>query len=175
MNWRTRLALAPLWIPFLVIFAGIALILPLFFGHERRAIIAASGIGLATALAVTVLVRIVRLRQWAITGASEREDKMMVIRAMQTGEPPADPSFDSGLLTLVTKRRARNRLSPWFPTVMAVLYMPLAIMGRQAHSIAFACGWTALAVFAWTERVRDRDRLARLEENLRGRQAAGSA
>ena len=95
-------------------------------------------------------------------------------RAMQTGEPPADPSFDGGLLTLVTKRRAQNRLSPWFPTVMALLYMPLAIMGRQAHAIAFACGWTVLAVFAWTERVHDRDRPARLEESLRGRQAPGS-
>jgi hypothetical protein len=45
----------------------------------------------------------------------------------------------------------------------------VAVVGRQTDAIVLASLWIILTVFAWVERVRNRDRLSRLEEALRER------
>jgi len=164
--------MAPLWVAFVVAFVVCGLMLSFLWGHDGRSMVGVVAASLGVALVVTVGGVFGRRREQAITGASAPEDRIMLMRAVQTGEAPANPAFDRGLLTIVTQRRNANRRVPWVFTLVALTYIPTTITEHRPYPIALGCFWVVLTTSAWIQRARTQGRLARLEETLRERSAA---
>jgi hypothetical protein len=169
VKWRVRVALAPLRALFVVCLVVCATLFWLATGHDERSIVVGLVFGLFVAGVGTAAVAVARRREQARTGIGAGAGWSAAIRAMLTGDAPADASLDEGLLTMVTRRRTQLRRLPWIFSVMALLYLVFAIRQPHADTIVIAALWSALSVVNWIQRVRDAPRLARLEETLRAR------
>lgn len=169
VNWRIRVALAPLWAVFVFVLAVSGVTLLGLWGYRDRSLIGVVVLSLGVALAVTAGSALGRRREQATTGVSTREDRIMLMRAMQTGEAPPDRAFDQALLRTVTKRRAAYRHLPWYFTIIALMQSVLAIAGHQTFWVVLVCLWVVLTACAWAEWASTKKPLARLEQALRER------
>jgi hypothetical protein len=169
VEWRIRLALAPLRAFFIVCLVVCATLFWLAAGHDGRSIVVGLVFGLCVAGVAIATVAVTRRREQARTGIGAGTGWSAVIRAMLTGDAPADTTLDEGLLKMVTRRRTQLRRLPWIFSVGALVYLTFAIAQPHADTILIAALWGALSIVNWIQRVRDAPRLTRLEETLRAR------
>jgi hypothetical protein len=113
-----------------------------------------------------------RQRDQAVFGISRADDWTALGRAMRTGEPPADTTFDGPLLVMVQRRREQLRRSVFF-LILMVLGVTMALIGAALDpvpSVIFRqCFSDVLFIPFAAYVVRSSRRLARLEKRLRSR------
>jgi hypothetical protein len=174
MSWRIRLELLPQRVQFVIRYVVVFAWLLIAWEHDGRSIIGAAGFALFMAFGTTVLVALSRRHDRRIAGTRERDDWAMVVRALWTGDAPANTSFDKGLQALAAKRRTDIRRLPWLVIALTPLLLAVTLLSPDAGSIALTCVFGLLIVLTWMDRVHDSRRLARLTEALRSRQAPES-
>jgi hypothetical protein len=174
MSWRIRLELLPQRVQFVIRYVVVLAWLLIVWGDDGRSIIGAAVGALLMASWTTVVVVLSRRRDRRIAGTRERDDWAMVVRALWTGDAPANTSFDKGLQALAAKRRTDIRRMPWLVITLTLLLLVVTTSSPDAGSIALTCVFGLLVVLTWTDRVHGDRRLARLMETLRSRQAPAS-
>jgi Flp pilus assembly protein TadB len=97
-----------------------------------------------------------------------------VVRALGTGQAPANTAFDPGLQVLAAKRRTDLRRMPWLITALTLLVLAVTLLSPDPGVIALTCVAGLVTVVTWTDRVRGSRRLARLTAELRSRQVPAS-
>jgi cell division protein FtsW (lipid II flippase) len=124
--------------------------------------------------ATTVVAALIRRQDRRIAGARERDDWVMVVRALWTGRAPANTSFDKGLQVLAARRRTDTRRLPWLIIAFALLSLALTLLSPDVGTIALTCVFGLLTVYICTDSVRGSRLLARLMDELRSRQTLES-
>jgi hypothetical protein len=154
-----------------VLFVTVALIAS---DRDERSVIAVAVGSLFVTSAAIGLAALTRRRDRRIAGAEDGDDWTTVVRALCTGNAPADTSFDKGLQILAAKRRTDVRRLPWVFTTLTLLALVVTIASPDAGLIVVTCLCGLVSVLTWTDFVRDSRRLDRLAETLRSRQAPAS-
>ena len=164
----------PLWGQFVIRYVVMFAWLLIAGEPDGRSIIGATVGALFMASGTTVLVAFSRRQERRIAGAKERDDWVMVVRALWTGEAPANTSFDKGLQALAAKRRTDIRRLPWLVIALTLLLLAVTLLSPDAGMMALTCVFGLLTAHTWTDRVRGSRRLAHLTEALRSRQTPAS-
>jgi Flp pilus assembly protein TadB len=174
MGWRVRLELLPHRVLFVIRYVFLFAWLLIDSAHDGRSIIGAAVSALFLAAVVTVAAALSRRRDRRIARAEERDDWVTVVRALWTGQAPANTAFDPGLRALAAKRRTDLRRLPWLVTALTLLLLAVTHLSPDPGVIALTCVAGLLTVLSWTDRVRGSHRLARLMAELRTRQVPAS-
>jgi hypothetical protein len=141
-------------------------------GHDGRSIIVTAVSALVLAIVITGIIAVVRRRDQAIAGTRQRDDWVMIVRALHTGDAPSNASFDQGLRTLAAKRRVDLRRLPWLFSSMTLLCLVVTVMLPDARSIVLTCLLGLASLGTWRDRVRGSARLTRLAETLQSRSSS---
>jgi hypothetical protein len=174
MAWRERIELLPMKVRFVIIYAIFVTFVLIGAEHDERSIIGTAVGALFVTAVVMGVVALNHRRDLRIAGAEDKDDWITVVRALCTGDAPANTSFDKGLQVLAAKRRTDIRRLPWLFTAITSLVLVVTIASPDAGLILATCLSGLVSVLTWTDRVRDSRRLDRLVEALRSRQDAGS-
>jgi Flp pilus assembly protein TadB len=174
MGWRVRLGLLPLRVLFVIRYVFLFAWLLIGSGHDGRSIIGAAVGALFLAAVITVAAALSRRQERRIAGAEDRDDWVTVVRALGTGQAPANTAFDPGLQILAAKRRTDLRRMPWLITALTLLVLAVTLLSPDPGVIALTCVAGLVTVVTWTDRVRGSRRLARLTAELRSRQVPAS-
>jgi hypothetical protein len=169
MEWRARLELAPAGVLFVVNCVIVGVLGIAISDYEDRPIIQGVVLILIMASWITGVEVLVRRREQRVTGTRDHDDWTVVVRALWTGDAPADTSFDKGLQTLAVKRWTDVRRKPWVISALTVLVLIVAIVSPGVGSIVLTCAGGLLSLSFWRERVQRTPRLAHLAETLRSR------
>jgi hypothetical protein len=169
MGWRARLELAPAGVLFAVNCVIVGVLGIAISDYEDRPIIRGVVFVLIMASWITGVGVLVRRREQRVAGARDHDDWTVVVRALWTGDAPADTSFDKGLQTLAIKRWTDVRRTPWLISAFTVPVLIVAIVSPGVGSIVLTCAGGLLSLSFWRERAQRTPRLARLEETLRSR------
>jgi hypothetical protein len=174
MNWSARRELLPLKVLFLIGYAFFVAVVLITSEHDERSIIGVAVGGVFVISLTTGLIALFRRRDRRIAGAEDWDAWVTVVRALSTGDAPANTSFDEGLRALAAKRRTDLRRIPWLVIALTLLVLAETLLSPDAGLIALTCVFGLLNVLTWMDRVRGSRRLARLTEALRSRQAPES-
>lgn len=175
MSWRIRLELLPLRVLFVIRYVIVFFTWLLINSeYDGRSIIGTAVGALALVSATTVVAALIRRQDRRIAGARERDDWVMVVRALWTGQAPANTSFDKGLQALAARRRTDTRRLPWLVIALMLLSLAVTLLSPDAGMIALTCVFGLLTVYTCADSVRGSRRLARLTDELRSRQALAS-
>jgi hypothetical protein len=169
MGWRARLELAPAGVLFAVNCVLVGVLGIATSGYDDRPITHRVVLVLIMAAWITGIGVFVRRGEQRVTGARGHDDWTVVVRALWTGDAPADTSFDKGLQTLAVKRWTDVRRTPWMISALTVLPLIAAIVSPGIGSIGLTCAGGLLSLSFWRERAQRTPRLARLAETLRSR------
>ena len=169
MGWRARLELAPARVLFAFNCVVVGMMAIAISDYDDQPIVHRVVFVLIMACLITGVVVFVRRREQRVAGARDRDAWTVVVRALWTGDAPADTSFDKGLQTLAVKRWTEVRRAPWMSSTFTALFLIVTIFSPGIGSIALTCLGGLLTVSYWRERVQRTPRLARLAETLRSR------
>jgi len=174
MSWRIRLELLPLWVLFVIRYVIFVAWLVIGEAHDGRSITGVAVGAVFVVSAATVATAFSRRQDRRIAGVEEQDDWVMVVRALWTGQAPANTSFDKGLRALAAKRRTDIRRLGWLVIAFTLLLLAVTLLSPDAGLIVLTCIFGLLAVYTLTDGVRGSRRLARLMDELRSRQALAS-
>jgi hypothetical protein len=174
MNWSARRELLPLKVLFLIGYAFFVAVVSITSEHDERSIIGVAVGGVFVISLTTGLIALSRRRDRRIAGAEDWDAWVTVVRALSTGDAPANTSFDKGLQMLAAKRLTDVRRLPWLFTAFTPIPLVLAIASPDTGLILVTCLCGLTSVLTWMDRVRGSARLTRLAEALRSRQAPES-
>jgi hypothetical protein len=172
-SWRDRLRAAPLWVLFVyyaVAFGALGLILP---GGTADSVGGAVVGGLGFGAAMTAVTAVWRRRDTAAAGRRGGSERVLMERALRTGELPADPSLDPALMALITRRRSQlnwgRKAGPWVFGTLAVMSVLIALV--HWPYVFYAVVFIGFLVWGCRSSARSEQRLNSLEQALRARVA----
>jgi hypothetical protein len=166
------MASAPLWVVFLgsALFFGAALYLS---PGNRRWLNGAVGASLFFGAFMTVVVGVMRRRDQRAGGTRGVPDRVVIARALRTGEPPTDKALDQPLLGVLERRhrqlRWASRVNPWFFGGLGVVAAVDVATEHNAASVLYLGLYVVLLVYLRRTSVQGAARLDRLESAIRRR------
>jgi hypothetical protein len=153
------------------VYVGVWVVVLSVSDHDDRSITKTVIVGLFVASSITGMGILIRRGDQRVAGTRDHDDWAVVVRALWTGDAPADTSFDEGLQILAAKRFVDVRRMPWVLSTVTALALVVTISWPGPGSIALTCGSGLVSLFLWRERAQRSPRLVRLAETLRSRSA----
>ncbi len=171
--WHDRITTAPLWALFLGsagYFGAVLLFAP---GMGPRWFTGAIFLGLAFGTWMTAFVAVTCCRDQVAAGPLGIPDRVVIARALRTGELPIDEALDQPLLSLIERRRRQlrwaSKVYPWLFGGLAVVGLVTVVAEHDAVSLLYVVLYLAVLVYLRRSSVRGAARLYRLESAIRHR------